>query len=65
MPEHTEQPPEGSEAGDASETADPAADGAWMRTWLPGDAGTPPGGDGFFAARLRRRTDTEGTENEA
>ncbi|MCB1183873.1 hypothetical protein KDM41_10595 [bacterium] len=44
---------------------DPAADGAWMRTWLPGDAGTPPGGDGFFAARLRRRTDTEGTENEA
>jgi len=28
----------------------PDADGAWHRTWLPGTVG----GDGFFAARLRR-----------
>ena len=28
----------------------PAADGQWRRTWLPGESG----GDGFFAARLRR-----------
>lgn len=28
----------------------PHADGQWRRTWLPGEAG----GDGFFAARLRR-----------
>ncbi len=38
---------------------EPDAEGRWQRRWLPGQAP----GDGFFAARLRRREDPEDQED--